>query len=85
MRRESGIALGNVVGSNLFNLLAVGGPVAVWKTVDVDPSLMTREIPSLGIMTLALVAVTLTRHRINRVAGVFLIVLYAAMVTWWIA
>ena len=85
MRRESGIALGNVVGSNLFNLLAVGGPVAVWKTVDVDPSLMTREIPSLGIMTLALVAVSLTRHRINRVAGVFLIVLYAAMVTWWIA
>jgi len=85
IRRESGIALGNVVGSNLFNLLAVGGPVALLRPVEVAPSLMTREIPSLGLMTLALVAVTLTSRRISRGAGVALFMLYAVMVAWWIA
>ena len=83
-RRESGIALGNVVGSNLFNLLAVAGPVAVIHPVPVGRELMAREFPSLGLMTLALVLVTLTRGAIGRVAGAGLLILYAALLAWWI-
>jgi len=84
LKRESGIALGNVVGSNLFNLLAVAGPVAVIHPVPVGHELMEREFPSLAIMTLALVLVTLTSGRIGRVAGVGLLSLYAALLVWWI-
>ncbi|HPF34451.1 MAG TPA: calcium/sodium antiporter [Candidatus Krumholzibacteria bacterium] len=83
-RRESGIALGNVVGSNLFNLLAVAGPVAIIHPVPVGRELMAREFPSLGLMTLALVLVTLTRGAIGRVAGAGLLILYAALLAWWI-
>ena len=83
-RRESGIALGNVVGSNLFNLLAVGGPVAVIKDVPVPRDIISREIPSLWIMTLALAAVLASRGRIPRVLGAAMLIAYAAGVIWWI-
>lgn len=83
-RRESGIALGNVVGSNLFNLLAVGGPVALIHPVPVGGELMAREFPSLLIMTAALVLATLTRGNIGRPAGGGLLVLYAGLLAWWI-
>lgn len=84
-RRESGIALGNVVGSNLFNLLAVGGPVALIHPVPVGRELMAREYPSLLIMTAALVLATLTRGRIGRAAGAGLLLLYAALLAWWVS
>ena len=84
VRHEPGLALGNVVGSNLFNLLAVAGPVAMIKEVPVGPEIHGREMPSLVISTLLLAAVLVVRGRIHRMIGVGLLVLYVACVIWWI-
>ncbi len=83
-RRESGLALGNVVGSNLFNLLAVTGPVALIEPVPVDGGILGRELPSLAVSTLLLALVLTIRDRIPRILGAALLVLYAATVAWWI-
>ncbi len=40
-----GLAIGNVVGSNLFNILVIVGLVAVLRPVGVGRSLMANEIP----------------------------------------
>ena len=40
-----GLAIGNVVGSNLFNILVIVGLVAVLRPVGVGRSLMAKEIP----------------------------------------
>lgn len=42
---SSGIALGNVVGSDIFNILAIVGIVALIRPIKVERSIMTNEIP----------------------------------------
>ena len=42
---RSGIAVGNVLGSNLFNLLVVGGVSAMMQPMKVDRMLLKRDFP----------------------------------------
>ena len=48
------IALGNVVGSNIFNLLAVMAVPGLIKTTTVDPSAFTRDYTAMGLLTVLL-------------------------------
>lgn len=80
LRAQNDIAVGNVVGSNLFNLLAILGlaslvrPLAVGAVSRVD----------LGVMVLASAALLpLTAGRLlDRSRGVLLLVAYAAYLAW---
>ena len=40
LRRQADVALGNVIGSNMFNLLAIIGIAAFVGPIPVDPSLL---------------------------------------------
>jgi cation:H+ antiporter len=51
---EDDLALGNVLGSNLFNTLAVVGLAGVIRPADVDPAVVGRDIPVMLLLTLAL-------------------------------
>lgn len=81
LRRDGGIALGNVVGSNIFNLLAVGGPVALIHPVDVSPGGFGWESGGLVVLTLAVPLALLGRTPGARiVAGSALIVMYGLII-----
>ena len=80
--RESGIAVGNVVGSNLFNLLAVGGLVPVVRPVRAAAGVMGREIPALLVITLLTALLVNRRTVFPRRAGVILLAVYAILLTW---
>lgn len=51
---QSGLAIGNVIGSNIFNILAIIGITALIRPVKVEKSVMTREIPMVLISSLVL-------------------------------
>jgi cation:H+ antiporter len=85
VRKEGGIALGNVVGSNLFNLLAVGGTVALIHPVAAEPTLLSHQIPGMAVMTLALPLLCLRRDSVGRAWGGALLLLYAVILAWWLA
>ena len=51
---QNDIALGNVVGSNLFNLLAVVGICALIKPIGVKTSILAKEFPFSILATVAL-------------------------------
>jgi cation:H+ antiporter len=84
VRRENDIALGNIVGSNLFNLLAVAGPVALIRPVAGPPDLRTHQIPGMLVLTLLLPLVTAGRARVGRIWGSVLLMIYAAVLAWWL-
>lgn len=70
------LAIGNVIGSNLFNSLAVIGLPAMFTTFSVDPSARARDLPIAILLTLTLVLMArfpsaVPRH-LTRVKGVFL-------------
>ena len=54
LSQSSGISIGNVVGSNLFNLLVVAGASAIFCPIMVDKSIIKKDMPFSFIITLAL-------------------------------
>lgn len=76
-RREHEIAVANVVGSNIFNLLGVLGLTAAITGLPMDRDLFHFELPTLALSTLILLPLAWPRFRIGRVDGVGLLVLYA--------
>lgn len=51
------MAVGNVVGSNIFNILVIIGVVAIVRPIKVEPSVMVNEIGLVVISSLALLAI----------------------------
>ena len=51
---SSGISIGNVVGSNLFNLLVVAGSSAIFSSVSVNKQIIKKDFPFSIVSTFAL-------------------------------
>lgn len=78
---HSDICAGNIVGSNLFNILLIGGGVAAINPIPVDPKLMNFEFPALIALTALLLWVFKTGHTVSRKEGALLIFLYLAILS----
>jgi cation:H+ antiporter len=83
LKGHSDLALGNVVGSNLFNILLVLGATALIKPLDVDPAMLSWDIWWMLGLALLLIPLAATK-KINRVSGLLLLTLYIAYIatTW---
>lgn len=57
---SGGLAVGNVLGSNIINVLLVLGIASLIRPMDVHPSLLRWEMPALGIATIAVIVAGLT-------------------------
>jgi cation:H+ antiporter len=85
-RGEQDIAVGNVVGSNMFNLLGVLALPGIIAPGEVDRSIIVRDFPIMVGVTLLLVLMAMNeRNHIGRKRGVtliFVFVAYFAMLFW---
>ena len=85
-RGEHDMALGNVLGSNMFNTLAVVGISGLIKPYAVDAEILTRDMPVMLVLTLSLFLFGYSfrgrQGRINRLEGVVLLVLYGGSLAW---
>ncbi|MEQ9825119.1 MAG: calcium/sodium antiporter [Puniceicoccaceae bacterium] len=73
---EHDIALGNILGSNLFNTLAVVGIAAVIRPLAPEPEVLNRDLLVVAILTLSLFAIGYGYRRagrINRIEGALLL------------
>jgi cation:H+ antiporter len=77
-RSEAEIALGNVVGSNICNILLILGVSGLIRPMTVAPSLMRFEIPVSIAISVALVPLAYPKARLNRAAGIMLLLTYVA-------
>ncbi len=69
---HSEIALGNVVGSNVFNIGAGLGLPAIIAPLPISPSLLHRDLTVMAVFTAVLILLTL-RPRIGRTQGAVLL------------
>lgn len=74
------MAIGNVVGSNIFNVFAVLGICALFVPIVFTKTNIRRDIPISIFATIALVIVTFLGHNITRLEGVILLLGYIAMI-----
>ncbi|WBX80925.1 calcium/sodium antiporter [Virgibacillus salarius] len=82
LKKESEIALGNIVGSNIFNILFVLGTSSVITPLAVNGKVIIDIIMMIGLTVLLLIF-SRTNYRIGKTEGVFLVagyVLYVAYI-----
>jgi len=85
IKKEKAISLGNLVGSNIFNILGVLGVTAIITPIEVlDQKFLTNDILwMLAISFLILPMVILPKiMRLNWIDGIVLIVFYSSFVYW---
>lgn len=79
------IALGNVLGSNLFNTLAVVGMASAIQPMPVSREILYRDILVMGFLTLSLFVIGYGfrgQGRINRYEGFFLVAVFCGYMGW---
>lgn len=86
---EHDIALGNVIGSNLFNTLAVVGIAGSIHPFSVAPETLFRDMVVMGALTISLFLIGYgfkgRQGRINRFEGAALLLVYAGYTAWLIS
>jgi len=78
------IAIGNVIGSNVFNLLAVMPVPGLIATINVEPMALYRDFPVMLVLTFMLLMMFLLNRKsgtLGRVSGSILLASYATYLT----
>lgn len=84
-KNEHDLALGNIIGSNLFNTLLVAGIAGSVAPHSIDPALLSRDLPLLAALTLLLMVMAIGIRgpgRINRVEGSLLLLIFGSYTSW---
>jgi cation:H+ antiporter len=84
LRGERDIAVGNVVGSSLFNLLGIGGIAALVTPggLEVASALVRFDLPVMTAVAFACLPIFASGHRIARWEGALFLGYYAAYVSY---
>ncbi len=78
IRQHSDVAIGNILGSNIYNILGIGGVVGILAPTDVPRQIITFDNPVMIAATLGLFALTLVaKGKIPRIGGLVLLSAYA--------
>lgn len=80
MRRQSEVALGNIFGSNIFNLLVVVGLPGMFGTLYIDKDVLAIGLPMLILSTILFVISGISR-RIHMQEGAMYLLLYVIFIT----
>lgn len=80
LRKQSEIALGNVFGSNIFNVLAVVGLPGIFGTLYIDQQTLTLGLPVLLMATILFIISGISR-RIHVQEGALYLMLYVIFIT----
>ena len=78
--RQTELALGNVIGSCIFNILAIIGIVSAIEPLAVPEEILSFDLWAMGGVTLAFVALALAKPRLGRTIGVAMLLCYAAYI-----
>lgn len=81
-RKECDILIGNIIGSNMFNLMMVMGGTAMITPFKMDGELLTRDLPVMIFFSALLVPILYFRHRLDRLTGLAMLLGYGLYLFW---
>lgn len=82
IKKHSDVVIGNVLGSNLFNILSILGITAMIKPVPIGGQIATFDIPfTLGIAALTLAIIFFFKN-VGRVTGGLCLLAYVSYIAW---
>ena len=81
-RQEADIAVGNILGSNVFNIAGVLGVTSLIAPLEISPDVVRFEFPAMMFITVLMVPIVRMRLVIRRREGVVLLSFYLALGAW---
>ena len=75
-KKEMDISVGNLIGSNIFNVMAVIGLTAMVMPIRVDHKVVTWDMVWMLAIFAALLPMMLIKRKIGRISGILLLVAY---------
>ena len=79
MREEQDLIVGNIIGSNIFNI-GILGLVSVIQPISVDPALLRFEFPVMLFFTVLVLPLMRTGFGVSKVEGFLLLALYGVFI-----
>ena len=76
MRREGEIAFGNVIGSNIYNILGIGGVTAVAANGGMPAEFVSQDLPLLLVLAMGLMLILWFSRHIGRILGGLMVIAY---------
>jgi len=83
IKKQDDLAIGNIVGSNIYNMLFIGGLTAVICPVSYSSSFQIDSLVCIITSLLLLLLVLNKNRRLSRKSGIFMLILYGVY-TWFI-
>ena len=77
IRHQNGVALGNVVGSNIWNIVFIMGFTSTVIDVPVPQQFIYYDMWVMLLSTIILLPIMMTKSRISRIEGTFFVIIYA--------
>ncbi|MEF2553456.1 calcium/sodium antiporter [Aurantimonas sp. A2-1-M11] len=82
IRKESEVAFGNIIGSNIYNILGIGGATALLAPTEVPAEILGFDNYVMLAASVLVIALAYTGRIISRVEGAVLALCYAIYVAW---
>lgn len=76
VRRRGEVIVGEIIGSNIFNLLGAGGLIAMFGPIEIAGDFPNYHYWALGLSTLVLALFVLPKSKISRLAAAAMILVY---------
>ncbi len=80
LKNVSSISIGNVVGSNIFNILLVLGIVSIIEPITVNRAILNFELPLLIVFSVILTIFLGTNNRLSRLEASLFLMFYAIFI-----
>ncbi|MGB7291368.1 MAG: calcium/sodium antiporter [Thermodesulfobacteriota bacterium] len=78
-RKEHDIVVGNIIGSNIFNI-GILGFVSIIHPIDVNSSVLKYELPVMILFALSAIPIMKTGSKVSRLEGILLLLFYSLFV-----
>ena len=82
VKRETDVVIGNILGSNMYNILGILGIASIIKPIPIDPRMAAIDIPVMLGVAIGTTIVIFMAKKFGRVTGGICLALYIGYV-WW--
>lgn len=77
---QTDLALGNLMGSNIFNILSILGITAIITPINVHSEILNKDIIWMLMITLMTLPLMVVRREVGRADGIVLLIVYSVYV-----
>ena len=75
-KRQTDLAVGNVLGSNIYNIFGIGGATATITPIPITSHMANVDIPLLVVISILLIGVIIWQHGVSRLIGIGFLIGY---------